>query len=195
MLRVALTGPESTGKTTLSQQLAGHYGTSWVPEYARQYLETHDIGLAYTLADVEAIARGQLAAEDAAIAAAEARGLPVIFCDTELLVIKVWTEHAFGECPNWIREEIERRRYDLILLLGVDLPWEPDPLREHPHLRQYFYDLYRRELTEQLSNFAEIDGSAERRLEQAIFVVDTLLGRDTGPILASSNPDYQHPQL
>ncbi|GAB2961283.1 hypothetical protein GCM10027048_31720 [Hymenobacter coalescens] len=177
MLRVALTGPESTGKTTLSRQLAAAYGTLWVPEYARHYLDEHHLGLEYTLADVEAMARGQLAAEDATAAQAAAAGLPVVFCDTELLVIKVWTEHAFGQCPNWIRAEMARRRYDLILLLGTDIPWAPDPQREHPHLRQHFYELYRRELNEQLSNFAEISGDEARRLEQARFLVDELLQR------------------
>ncbi|UYZ59007.1 ATP-binding protein [Hymenobacter latericus] len=175
MLRVALTGPESTGKTTLSQKLAEHYHTAWVPEYAREYLETRQLGLSYTLADLEDIARGQLATEDAAVAAAERCRRPVVFCDTELLVIKVWAEHAFGQCPEWILQEIERRRYDLILLLGIDLPWQPDPLREHPHLRQYFYDLYRSELTERLSNFAEIGGTFERRLDQSCFLIDELL--------------------
>lgn len=188
MLRVALTGPESTGKTTLSQQLAAHYGTVWVPEYARQYLDERGISLDYTLADVENIARGQLAAEDATVAEAEARGMPVVFCDTELLVIKVWTEHAFGECPDWVRAEMERRRYDLILLLGTDIPWEPDPRREHPHLRQHFYELYRRELTDQLSNFAEITGDAPHRLEQACFLVDELLGRVPSSIIPVRRP-------
>ncbi|RAK66890.1 AAA family ATPase [Hymenobacter edaphi] len=188
MLRVALTGPESTGKTTLSQQLAARYGTLWVPEYAREYLDRRGIGLDYTPDDLEAIARGQLAAEAAAVAEAEARGLPVIFCDTELLVIKVWAEHAFGQCPNWVREQIEQHRYDLILLLGTDIPWEPDPRREHPHLRQYFYELYRRELSGQLSNFAEISGSEAHRLEEACFLVDTLLGRVPDSILPGRDP-------
>ncbi|KAA9338560.1 ATP-binding protein [Hymenobacter busanensis] len=175
MLRIALTGPESTGKTTLSRQLAEQYHTVWAAEYAREYLESRNLGSHYTLADLEIIARGQLAAEEAAVAQAEAAGLPVVFCDTELLVIKVWAEHAFGACPEWILNEIEHRHYDLVLLLGVDIPWEPDPLREHPQLRQHFYELYRSELDSRLSNFAEISGDACRRLEQARFLVDELL--------------------
>ncbi|GAA4376691.1 ATP-binding protein [Hymenobacter koreensis] len=175
MLRVALTGPESTGKTTLSQQLADYYHTVWAAEYAREYLDSRQLGLRYSLADLEAIARGQLAAEDAAVAQAQQAGLPVVFCDTELLIIKVWSEHAFGNCPDWIQEEIERRHYDLILLMGIDIPWEPDPLREHPHQRQHFYDLYRSELSSRMSNFAEISGTACGRLEQACFLVDELL--------------------
>ncbi|MDU0369260.1 ATP-binding protein [Hymenobacter endophyticus] len=175
VLRVALTGPESTGKTTLSRLLAEHYSTTWAPEYARYYLEQHGPG--YVLADLERIAKGQLRAEQNALQAAQLQGRPLFFCDTDLLVIKIWAEHAFGICPPWILRRIEEQRYDLVLLLNVDLPWEPDPLREHPNHRQYFYDLYQRELREQMSNYAEISGTPEERLEQACFHVDTLLGK------------------
>ncbi|MCR5888694.1 ATP-binding protein [Hymenobacter sp. J193] len=175
MLRISLTGPESTGKTTLSQQLADHYGTVWAPEFAREYLERQ--GAHYTLDDLEAIARGQMAAEDAAAA----RAHRVVFCDTDLLVIKIWSEHAFGYCPEWISQEMERRRYDLVLLLDVDLPWYPDPLREHPNLRQHFHDLYRSELEDGPSPFADINGEPARRFEQACFLVDELLAATYGP--------------
>ncbi|MBX0291096.1 ATP-binding protein [Hymenobacter sp. HSC-4F20] len=177
MLRVALTGPESTGKTTLSRLLAEHYRTAWAPEYARQYLEKQ--GPRYTLADLEEIARGQLDAEASAVATATRLGRPVVFCDTDLLVIKIWAEHAFGQCPDWIKTQMERQHYDLVLLLNVDLPWEPDPLREHPNHRQYFFELYQRELRDQFANFAEISGTACQRLEAACFHVDALLGKST----------------
>jgi galactose mutarotase-like enzyme/nicotinamide riboside kinase len=169
LLRVSLTGPESTGKSTLAAQLAAHYGTSFAPEYAREYLALS--GPHYTPGDLEEIARGQLVAEAQAVAT----GRRVVFCDSDLLVIKIWFEHSFGTCPEWILQRIDQQQYDLVLLMGVDLPWEPDPLREHPHLRQQFYDLYRRELSERMSNFAEIAGTGERRFEQARFLVDELL--------------------
>lgn len=173
MLRIALTGPESTGKTTLSRLLAAHYRTAWAPEYARAYLEER--GPQYTLPDLEEIARGQLQAEEAAEQEARRLGRPLVFCDTDLLVIKVWSEHAFGHCPDWILRRIAQQHYDLVLLLNVDLPWEPDPLREHPQHRQYFYDIYQRELRGQLSNFAEISGTPAQRLDEACFHVDALL--------------------
>ena len=169
MLRVSLTGPESTGKSTLAAQLAVHYRTSFAPEFAREYLALS--GPHYTVGDLEEIARGQLAAE----IEAEARAHDVVFCDSDLLVIKIWAEHAFGTCPEWVLKRIDEQQYDLVLLMGVDLPWQPDPLREHPHLRQHFYDLYQRELREQMSNFAEISGDGDRRFAQACFLVDELL--------------------
>jgi NadR type nicotinamide-nucleotide adenylyltransferase len=164
MQRISLTGPESAGKSSLAAQLAAHYGTTFVPEYARAYLEEN--GSAYTLADLEAIARGQLAAEDAA--AALATGF--LFCDTDLLVVKIWAENAFGTCPAWVLAELARPRYALTLLLAPDLPWAPDPLREHPDPAQrwHFYELYRAELVSRNWPFVEISGPPERRLEQAL---------------------------
>ncbi|MBF9223972.1 aldose epimerase family protein [Hymenobacter ruricola] len=182
LLRISLTGPESTGKSTLAAQLAAHYGTSFAPEYAREYLA--DTGPHYTLADIEEIARGQLRAEAEAVRTAR----HVVFCDSDLLVIKIWAEHAFGTCPEWILRRIDEQQYDLVLLMGVDLPWLPDPLREHPHLRQQFYDLYQRELRDRMSNFAEISGSGERRFAQARFLVDELLRTAETPSVLHEDP-------
>ena len=179
MLRVALTGPESTGKTTLSRLLAEHYHTAWAPEYARAYLTGRVPG--YTLADLEDIARGQLQTEEQAVAEAQCLGQPLVFCDTDLLVIKIWAEHSFGYCPDWILRRMEQQQYALVLLLNVDLPWEADPLREHPQHRNHFYTLYQRELRDQLSNFAEICGPPAHRFEQACFHVEELLSRQPRP--------------
>ena len=169
MLRVSLTGPESTGKSTLAAQLAAHYGTAFAPEFAREYLA--DIGPRYTPANLEEIARGQLAAE----VAAQARAHRIVFCDTDLLVIKIWFEHAFGSCPEWILHRIDQQPYDLVLLMGVDLPWQPDPLREHPHLRQHFHGLFQRELRAGGANFAEITGDPDQRFARACRLIDELL--------------------
>jgi NadR type nicotinamide-nucleotide adenylyltransferase len=173
MRRISLTGPESAGKSTLAAQLAAHYGTVFVPEYAREYLEEH--GASYTLADLEAIAHGQLSAEEAAASQAT----DWLFCDTDLLVLKIWTENAFGTCPSWILDELARPRYALTLLLAPDLPWTPDPLREHPDPAQrwYFYELYRQELTQRSWPFVEINGSPAQRLAQAVAAIEGLAGR------------------
>ena len=180
MKKVTLTGPESTGKSTLSRLLAAHYRTRWAPEYARAYLDAR--GPHYALPDLEAIARGQLAAEETAAAEAAAAHRPVVFFDTDLLVLKVWAEHAFGRCPEWILAQLQRPRYDLTLLLSVDLPWAPDPLREHPDpaQRQYFYEWYRRELRTLPGRHAEISGPPAQRLAQAVGYVDELLR--SGPV-------------
>jgi NadR type nicotinamide-nucleotide adenylyltransferase len=173
MLKIAITGPESTGKSTLSQQLAAHYQGLWVPEFARAYIA--DLDRPYTLQDLEAIARGQLDLE----AATAAQNPRLLFADTDLLVIKIWSEHAFGKSPDWVLQQLKRQDYNLYLLMGVDLPWEPDPQREHPHLRQYFYDWYKRELKALQVPFVEISGQQEHRLAQARQHVDALLRQHT----------------
>src|SRR5690606_33233334 len=120
---IAITGPESTGKSTLAQQLAQHFRTTWVPEFARQYIGNLD--QPYTLHDLENIARGQLLLQQKA----EAENPEILLVDTELLVLKVWSENAFGVCPEWILKELQKQRFDLYLLMDIDLPWEPDPQR------------------------------------------------------------------
>lgn len=169
MLKVAITGPESTGKSTLSEKLAAHYNTVWVPEYARTYIEALD--RPYTLQDIEAIAKGQLALEERL----SQQATDLLFVDTDLLVIKIWSEHAFGSCPDWVLQKLKQQDYNLYLLMGVDLPWEPDPQREHPHLRQFFYDWYKRELEALQVPYVEVSGQHAFRLEEARRHVDILL--------------------
>ncbi|MHA6246682.1 AAA family ATPase [Pontibacter sp. CAU 1760] len=169
MLKIAITGPESTGKSTLAEQLARHHQTVWVPEFARAYVG--NLGRPYTLMDIEAIARGQLALEQEK--QQQARG--ILFSDTDLLVLKIWSEHAFGHCPAWIVDKLKQQNYNLCLLMGVDLPWEPDPQREHPYLRQFFYDWYKRELEALSVPFVEIHGQQEERFRLAQQHVAALL--------------------
>ncbi|WP_207432783.1 AAA family ATPase [Sabulibacter ruber] len=169
MVKIAITGPESTGKSTLASQLAHHYGAPWVPEYARTYLDS--LGRAYEASDLEAIARGQLA-----LWKAEAeKNPPLLFLDTELLVLKIWSEHAYDEVAPFIVKELRKQDVDLYLFMDIDLPWQPDPQREHPHLRQFFHDWYRRELEQLGVPFVEISGSADERLRNAIRAVDQVL--------------------
>src|SRR5687768_16496780 len=106
MKRIAITGPESTGKSTVAQQLSGHYNTLWVPEFARDYIA--GLNRNYTLTDLEKIARGQLELQQKA----EATNPEIYFTDTELLVIKIWSENAFGTCPEWILEALQNQQFD-----------------------------------------------------------------------------------
>ena len=164
--RIAITGPESTGKSQLAVDLAQHYKTVFTPEYAREYLELH--GSHYVLKDLENIAIGQLADEKEKAKLSNT----YLFCDTELIVIKIWAEHAFQHCPNWVLHQIEAHPYDLYLLCNIDLPWEPDPLREHPHNREYFFNLYRKELINRKLPFEIINGIGNERTKKAINLID-----------------------
>ena len=169
IIKIGITGPESTGKSTLAEQLANHYQTDWVPEYAREYLT--DLGRPYTQADVEQIAVGQLTRMTEALK----KPAQLIFFDTELIVLKIWLENAYGSSPAWLQQAINQQQINLYLLLDIDLPWEPDPQREHPHLRQFFYNWYQRELRAHNFKFVTISGSYQDRFETARKQIDALL--------------------
>jgi NadR type nicotinamide-nucleotide adenylyltransferase len=169
--KIAITGPESTGKSMLAEQLAAHYQTVWVPEYAREYLEI--LGKPYVESDILQIARGQLSAESALLVPANR----YLFCDTELLVTKIWSEVKYNRCNPWILETIEAHRYDLYLLCDIDLPWQYDPLREHPDQRQFLFDLYHNELKNRRYPFAVVRGTGPDRLENAIQIIEMNFSR------------------
>lgn len=169
--RIVIIGPESTGKSTLTRQLATYYSTSYADEYARLYLES--LGRPYNQRDLELMAAGQLELEYRALT--EARG-GLVFFDTDLYVIKVWSEDKYGTCAESILRQIACRPYDLYLLADIDMPWEDDPLREHgmPEERQYFFNIYYDIVQQSGVAFALVQGNEEERLRQAIAVVDTL---------------------
>ena len=171
--RVVILGPESTGKSTLSAQLAEHFNTVWVREYAREYLILH--GSTYNYDDLLLIAQGQVRGEDITLADVQDNGL--LFIDTDLHVIKVWCEFVFGKCHSWILKEITRRPYDLYLLCDVDLPWIADELREYPDLktRKTLFHYFRDILINQPVPWTTISGSYDQRLQTAINCVDELL--------------------
>lgn len=165
--RVAITGPESTGKSALSMKLANYFHTGYVPEYARSYIDLLD--RPYTEQDILVIAKGQLEEEE--VKAKETNGL--LFCDTEFLVAKIWSDVKYGRCHPWIRHTLETHIYDLYLLCNIDLPWEEDPQREHPHLRQHLFDLYHQALLQYGWNFRIISGFGEERIGNAINAINT----------------------
>lgn len=169
--KVVIIGPESTGKSTLAQNLAHYYKDPWVPEYARKYLENLTRG--YDYADLLNIAKGQLRQEDRQLKMARR----VIFCDTNLQVIKVWSDHRFKKTDPWIIDQISQRPYDLYLLTDIDMPWQEDPLREHPQpaMRQHFWEIYHQFLLEAKVPFEKIYGDQKMRLSQATEAVNRLL--------------------
>lgn len=173
-LRVVLYGPESTGKTTLAKALANHYQTSWVPEFARSYLqEKWDKQQAVcTLADLPIIAQGQLAAENTAIAQANR----LIFCDTNILVTKVWSEtHFEGYCAPELNTILAQTHYDLYLLTSIDVPWEKDDLRDRPNDREQMFIYFKQQLEAYNFPFLVLEGSLEERIQKAVNTIDQLL--------------------
>lgn len=167
LIKIAIVGPESSGKTFLAEKLAAHYNCLWVPEYAREYLEKFTAP--YTKEDVESIAKGQISDEDAV--AAQSKQL--LMCDTNLLVIKIWMDDKYGSTPAWIEEEIMRRKYDFHLLTAPDIPYEDDPLRENPERGEYFFNQYEQLLRDLKFPYKIISGN--ERVEKAVREIEKLL--------------------
>ncbi len=168
--KIVVIGPESTGKSTLSEALAQELQTVWVPEYARQYLL--DLNRAYEQQDMLEMAKGQIASEDELAAQAN----QLLICDTDLHVIKVWSEAKYGNCDKWVLEQIAVRKYDLYILTDIDMPWQDDPLREHPQPeeRKYFYNIYRDIVQNSPVNWIGVSGSHEERLKKALAAIRSM---------------------
>jgi nicotinamide riboside kinase len=166
MKKIALIGPESSGKTSLCLALSKHFSCHWVPEMARTWLEKN--GPSYSSEDVEEMARLQVQEEARLEGEARKKNHPYLFCDTNLIVIKIWMEIRFGHCPDWILQEIEKADYALQLLMKPDIGWIPDPLREHPNEQAWIFDRYENELLSSKHNWKTISGSGETRIQNAL---------------------------
>jgi NadR type nicotinamide-nucleotide adenylyltransferase len=168
--RVLVYGSESTGKTTLAERLAGRHRTAWVPEHARAYLDAKGT---LEAADLEAIARGQLADEERLARRADR----VLFCDTDLATTVVYAEAYFGRCPDWIRAAAAARRYDLVLFCEPDVPHVADPWRDFgaPAARAAMHERFARALPPD-ARVARVRGSWGERWLGACAAVDDLLG-------------------
>ncbi len=165
MRRVVVTGSECTGKTTLARGLAARLGTVASEEHARAYAER--AARALGAADVEPIARGQRAAEDAAAAGAAALGADAVVLDTDLLSTVAYARHYYGACPAWIEEEARRRRGDLYLLCAPDLPWAADGVRDRADRRGEVHALFAAVLEEFGAPVALVTGAGAARLDAA----------------------------
>lgn len=163
--RIVLTGPESTGKTTMAKKLADHFNTFWVEEYGREHFDKVNGKL--TLDDISQIAETQVAREDAMAQKAN----KLLFCDTDLIVTQIWSQIYFKQCPEWIIEASKKRTYHLFLLMDIDGPWVDDGTREFPHLRSFHFNRLRDELDAQRLNYKIISGSYEEKFQKAIDMI------------------------
>jgi len=172
--KIVIIGPESTGKSTLCENLAAHYHSLWVPEYAREYLEKN--GTEYSYEDLLTIAKGQIDLEQKVCSdqlSISNQG-STVFIDTDLYVMKVWAEFVFNKCHNWILNKIAERKYDLYLLCDVDLPWVEDPLREYPDqkVREKLFHFYKDLMINQSTPWSIISGNYEQRFEKAVTSIE-----------------------
>ena len=174
LIKVVLFGPESTGKTTMSELLAKHYDTVWVAEYAREYLQDKWNNERKTCEDSDLIpiARGQIALENKLALKADR----ILICDTDLLETKVYSEEYYGGFvhPNLDKYAL-KNKYDLYLLTNIDTPWEADDLRDRPDQRQEMYQAFENTLIRYKRPYIKLDGSIKERVELATTAIDKLL--------------------
>ncbi len=168
-IKIAVVGPESTGKSTIASALAKHYKTVWVPEYARYYCE--GLTAPCTMQDELNMFYGQLALEKSMETVAQNN---LLICDTTFLTVKIWSDYQLGETPQAVLDALKVYTYDCYILLKNDIPWQEDPLRDFKDMGDYFMGVWRKELTALNAHFVEVGGTVNR-LENAISAVDTFL--------------------
>ena len=202
MIKIAIIGTESSGKTTLAAGLSNYFGTDFVQEYAREYLEDfyqkqenqkdslQKNTIKYSLEDIENIAKKQYQNIENSIGNSVGNNVgnnigntkkssKLVVADTELIVMKIWSENSFKTVSKWILEHIEKQNFDLYLLTSADdIAWEYDPLREHEDAneRKRLFECYQNELEKYKFNYQIISGKhKEDRLKQAIQSIEKLL--------------------
>ncbi|WP_345949572.1 ATP-binding protein [Mucilaginibacter sp. PAMB04274] len=173
IIKIAIVGPESTGKSAMSAYLAQHYQTVWVPEFARGYCEqlTGDC----TFQDEINMYYGQLALEQELLPKAN----KLLICDTTFITIKIWSDEMFGRAPQEVLDQLPKHTYDLYLLLNIDLPWQDDPLRNFPTKREHFMAVWHQELKALNANYVVISGIGQPRYDAAVAAIEGFLDSKT----------------
>jgi NadR type nicotinamide-nucleotide adenylyltransferase len=171
VIRVAVTGSESSGKTELAHRLGRHFAAPVAEEFVRDFAAERGGKLAF--GDHGPIARGQMASEDAAMALAN----DLVILDTDLVSTVVYCEHYFGRCPAWIEKEARARAADLYLLLKPDIPWVADGVRDRGDRRDEMHDLFKQKLDDMRLPYVDIGGDREERFARAVRAIESLGAR------------------
>ncbi|MBA2610653.1 MAG: ATP-binding protein [Bacteroidetes bacterium] len=169
IIKIAVIGAESTGKSELCEALAKHYNTTWVPEYAREYFNDSDI-YNYTQNDLIVIAQKQIELENQQLKKAKR----FFFCDTTLITIKIWAELEFKQTPAFIIENLNKIKYDHYLITANDMKWMKDGLRQNKFSRDMIFDMNIHEVKKLGASYSAVTGIHEKRLKNAIKIIDSL---------------------
>ncbi len=169
MLKIYLTGTESSGKTTLAQSLSKHYSCPWVPEYARQYLQERKGE--YQFEDLESISSGQLELEQQFVNGSPSK----LILDTDQAVLYVWSIHKYGRVAKPIESRLKAQQGALHLLCSPDIAWEADPLRESASERTVLFEKYKDTLNTFHLQYIIIEGQGEDRLNNAIRTIEAFI--------------------
>jgi len=166
MTRIAITGPESSGKTKLASDLANYFKVEFVPEFAREYLLAQNCE--YDFSDLDKIAEGHLHSIE------NAKSTNPLIVDTDMLVMHIWSMVKYGKVSSLIQKKLNEQRFDLYILCDIDIPWESDPLRENEYDRDDLFQLYYKKLRDLNVNFIVVKGSPKERLSLAITQISAL---------------------
>lgn len=169
-IKIAIVGPESTGKSVLTEALAKYFADEFVTEYARHYFNINPIS-EYTIEQVEHIYKTQLQKEEEAFAKCKR----LLICDTALLTGKIWCDWVFGKCPAFITQKYSSHGYDLYLLCDIDIPWVKDDQRKDKMNREALLAIHDTELKELKANYKWISGTGDQRLRNAIHAIESYL--------------------
>ena len=169
MKKIVITGPESTGKSSLAKSLSAHFKSPMVPEYAVEYLD--NLGREYAYNDLVKIAKGQIELEEMILSKSKSK-FGII--DTDLITIKIWSKVKFDKVNRWIMKTIRGRKYDLYLLCKPDIPWEYSEYRENPDDRDWLFTLYEKELKKYKKKYVIIEGLGQERTNTAINIIKNL---------------------
>ena len=165
VIRIAISGPESCGKSTLASALGEYFKTEFIQEYARTYLSEKKTN--YTRDDLDLIAEGQFNS----IIANQNK---IVISDTDFVVLKVWSEDKFNTCSNKINSLVSQNRFDLHILCSPDIPWQDDPLRENPNNRHELFEKYLEVLERYNKDYIIISGNHNDRLKKSITAIESI---------------------
>ena len=168
MTKVIVTGPESSGKTTLCKQLSEQFKIPFTEEFSRKYID--DLDRKYLQEDLVIIAKEQLENEQLTRSNKQ-----LSLHDTDLITLKIWSEYKYGNCNDWITSQIEQQKQEkrFYFLCSPDIPWESDPQRENPHNREELFEIYKVELEQLGHNYFILEG--QKRLENSIKKITELI--------------------
>lgn len=166
IIKICFYGPESVGKSGLAIQMAEMFGTNYVLEQARNFIETND----FTLADIVKIGKAQ----NAAVLEAEKKSNKILFCDTDLITTQIYSEYYLGQIPSELFELEKEIQYDAYFLCDIDIPWVPDGLRDLGHKREEMLAIFKAELDKRAINYVKVSGNWQQRTQ---IIVDMIKER------------------
>ena len=173
-VKIVLFGPESSGKTTLTAQLAAHFNSRWVPEYMRTYLESkwENLKTPIEKKDLLPIAKGHIKDENMLTLLTD----KLLLLDTNVLQIKTYCEYYYnGWCPSELIQASQQHRYDYYFLTNIDVPWQKDNLRDRPNDRDKMFRIFEQQLIKNNTPYTILEGSKQERLKSAIAIINTLI--------------------